>query len=499
MGRDERPILLRILENLCLRNFNGSVAPDFLSRDNASAFGSGLRLSEPIRRKYRCFNRGAGGDMQTQTQRTAEPRVTEPSREWRLSTRIAFRFIFSYFLLYIFPGAVGSLPSGNRIDDTYRQIWHAIVPWVGENLLHLQGDMREVANGSGDQLYDYILLLCLVVVATVATAVWSWIDRKQTNYDQLYQWLRLFVRITLAIAMISYGANKIFRQQFPDPPLFRFVDYYGNSSPMGLLWTFMGMSRAYSLFAGIAEMVGGLLLIVPRFTTLGSLVTFAVMSNVWMLNFCYDVPRKIYSTHLVLMSLFLLLPDVRRLLDFFIFNRKTEPSPEVPLMNDKQLNQWALYLQLGIGAAALVFCLNQAHGNAVKAAAHLPPSIRGIWSVDEFTVDGAARPPLVTDNDRWLRVIFDDPDIFYVQGMDSRMGDLDMSIDQARRTFTLTTPADPNWRATFRWEDPGPDHIVLDGNFNGQHVTASLSRMDTLHFLLLNRGFHMISQTMVKR
>ncbi len=124
---------------------------------------------------------------------------------------------------------------------------------------------------------------------------------------------------------------------------------------MGLLWTFMGMSRAYSTFAGIAEMAGGLLLIVPRFTTLGSLVTFGVMSNVLMLNFCYDVPRKIYSVHLVLMSLFLLLPDVRRLLDFFLRNRRTEPTPDVPLLKDPQLNRWALLFgQFGIGAVALV-------------------------------------------------------------------------------------------------------------------------------------------------
>jgi uncharacterized membrane protein YphA (DoxX/SURF4 family) len=437
--------------------------------------------------------------MEPQMARAAGPRVTEHGGDWRLSTRIAFRFVFSYFLLYIFPGAVGSLGADMPNNDAYRRMWHAIVPWVGQNLLHLQGDMTEVANGSGDQLYDYILLLCLVVVAAIATAIWSWVDRKKTNYEQLYQWLRLFVRMTLAVAMISYGANKLFRMQFAPPPLYRFVDYYGNSSPMGLLWTFMGMSRAYSLFAGIAEMAGGLLLIVPQFTTLGSLVTLGVMSNVLMLNFCYDVPRKIYATHLVLMSLFLLLPDVRRLLNFFILDRKTEPVAVVPLLKDKQLNQWALYLQFGIGVAALVVCLNQAHRDAVKFATHLPPSIRGIWSVDEFTFGGTVRPALVTDPDRWLRVIFDDPDILYVQGMDSRIGSFPLRIDQARRTFTVTNSLDPEWKGTFTYEDPEPDRLVLDGTINGQHLTASLSRMDLSHFLLLNRGLHMITQAQVKR
>lgn len=100
--------------------------------------------------------------------------------------------------------------------------------------------MREVANGNGDQLYDYILLLCLAVVAAIATAIWSWVDRKRTNYGQLYQWLRLFARITL-VAMISYGANKLFREQFPNPPciaLWTTVDVYGHVAGLqgGMRW-----------------------------------------------------------------------------------------------------------------------------------------------------------------------------------------------------------------------------------------------------------------------
>ncbi len=119
--------------------------------------------------------------MEPQMQREAEPRATAEGSSWRSSTRIAFRFVFSYFILYIFPGAVGALGSGMPNNDAYRRMWHVIVPWVGENLLHLHGDMTEVANGSGDQLYDYILLLCLFVVAIIATAVWSWIDRKRNQ------------------------------------------------------------------------------------------------------------------------------------------------------------------------------------------------------------------------------------------------------------------------------------------------------------------------------
>jgi hypothetical protein len=268
---------------------------------------------------------------------------------------------------------------------------------------------------------------------------------------------------------------------------------------MGLLWTFMGMSRAYSLFAGIAEMAGGLLLIVPRFTTLGALVTFGVMSNVLMLNFCYDVPRKIYSTHLVLMALFLLLPDVRRLIDFFIRNRRTEPSPTTPLLKDEQLNRWVLLFQLGIGAVALVYCLIQAHGDAIKNSTYLPAPIRGIWSVDEFVLDGTLQPPLPTDTGRWQRVILDTPDDFSFQHMDSQIDTVSLQFDPARRTLTLTSSSDPRWKASFTYEDPEPERMVLYGDLNGSHVKMNLHRTDMDQFLLLNRGFHMINQTVENR
>ncbi len=437
--------------------------------------------------------------MKPQMQREAAPLLTYEDKSWRLSTRVAFRFVFSYFLLYIFPGAVGALGADMPHNDAYRRMWHAIVPWVGENLLHLHGDMTEVANGSGDQLYDYILLLCLFVVAIVATAVWSWIDRKRKNYEQLYAWLRVFVRLTLAVAMISYGANKLYRMQFPEPPLYRFVDYYGNSAPMGLLWAFMGMSRAYSLFAGIAEMVGGLLLIVPRFTTLGSLVTFGVMSNVLMLNFCYDVPRKIYSVHLVLMSLFLLLPDAQRLLDFFLRNRRVEPAPTVPLLRDPQLNRWALWGQFGIGVVALAVCLNQASIDAIKNNTYLPAPIRGIWIVDDFVLDGVPQPPLLSNSDRWQRVILDTPDTFYFQGMDSNFGNFTMQLDPTSKNIHLTVPAQPSWAATFSYEEPDPDRLVLNGNLNGKPLNMTLHRTDMAQFLLLNRGVHLVNQAANKR
>ena len=50
----------------------------------------------------------------------------------------------------------------------------------------------------------------------------------------------------------------------------------------------------------------------------------AGLTNVVMLNFCYDVPVKLNSTYYLAIAIVLALPDVRRILDVFVF---AAPSP----------------------------------------------------------------------------------------------------------------------------------------------------------------------------
>jgi hypothetical protein len=72
---------------------------------------------------------------------------------------------------------------------------------------------------------------------------------------------------------------------------------------MGLAWAFLGFSKGYILFMGLAEICAGLLLF-RRTMTFGAIITLMTAMNVMAVNYFYDVPVKILSTHLVLMTLF---------------------------------------------------------------------------------------------------------------------------------------------------------------------------------------------------
>jgi len=67
--------------------------------------------------------------------------------------------------------------------------------------------------------------------------------------------------------------------------------------------TFMGASTPYNVFTGASEMLAGVLLFFPTTTLLGALLAMAVMTQVVALNFCYDVPVKLFSTHLLAESI----------------------------------------------------------------------------------------------------------------------------------------------------------------------------------------------------
>ncbi len=160
---------------------------------------------------------------------------------------------------------------------------------------------------------------------------WMLLDRGRGKDVRLHAWLRVILRFYLAAAMLVYGGGKLIPDQFPAPPPDTLVRPVGDLLPVELLWTFMGASSAYTIFTGVAEMVGGLLLTARRTTLLGALICAGVLGNVFMLNVAYDVPVKILSFHLMAMSVFLVAPDLSRLANLLLLNRPAQPATLRPL------------------------------------------------------------------------------------------------------------------------------------------------------------------------
>lgn len=412
----------------------------------------------------------------------------QPQQRWHPLTRTTFRFVFVYLLLYNLPFPFNVFPYVSKVGELYDSIWTWTVPRLARAVLN-----REVAttfNGSGDRAYDYLLVACLLLIALVITVIWTFFDRKRLSYPTLHRWLNLYVRFCLGTAMIGYGAFKVISSQFPPPSLDRLMQSYGDSSPMGLLWTFMGASEPYTMFVGFAEMISGILLFPRKTSTLGALMSIGVMSNVVALNFSYDVPVKLYSSHLLAMAIFVLLPDAGRLANLFVLNRPTESIPRQPLFRRTVLQRGALVVASLFLIAVVGTSLYQSYDQRQRIVSQRAP-LYGVWEVEEFNVGQSTS---TTPAQPWRRVIFDAPYRIAVQtgaGLQERFGS---QWDQEKRTLTLRKREDPGWNTVLTYEQVSPEEIKLAGALNGSAVTAKLRRSEERKFLLTDRGFHWINE-----
>jgi hypothetical protein len=406
----------------------------------------------------------------------APPAITSAPAPWPGLQRILFRFVFCYLALYAIP----------------IKPWSALIPWIAIHIFHLSGQATTYfVTGSGDTTLAYIENLFFAVTAAFATIVWTLIDRKRPDYRVLHSWLRLFIRYTLAGVMFSYGFAKIVPIQFQPPRLDALIEPYGDFSPMGVLWRFMGVSAAYTVFAGAAETAGGALLLFRRTTALGALVCFAVLANVVALNFCYDVPVKLYSSNLLLMSLFLLAPDLPRLFKLFVLNRPVPPVDlSAPAFQRRPLQVAAIALKcLVIGALLVGHTISGWQTYQQIYVYRQRPPLYGLYDVEQFTRNGRDAPPLATDADRWKKVIFDNFSTASFRMMDDSSTHFGAIYGPARNSVTLSPGG-----YQFTYSRPDPDHVLLEGSAGSDRLSVRLRRVDTSKFRLLSRGFHWINE-----
>ena len=139
-----------------------------------------------------------------------------------------------------------------------------------------------------------------MVLAAIGAVVWTVIDtrRQRSAYPRLAAAMMVVLRYYLAAVhdlvrgregaaaavptAVGRPLRRGDRRHVPDGPS---VDIHGHSGP-------------YTFIAGLAEIVGAVLLLWRRTTLIGALLLAGVLVNIVLLNFCYDVPVKLFSVEL---------------------------------------------------------------------------------------------------------------------------------------------------------------------------------------------------------
>ncbi len=417
--------------------------------------------------------------------------------EWTLVERLIFRFCFIYFALFSLTTKIagGLLLLPDRSISGLGILWplRQVTFWVGAHIFAISETLQYTGN-SWDTDFYWVQAAWVLAVSIAATGLWCALDRRRHNYVMLHEWMRIFLRLAIASQMFEYGIAKVIPVQFPTPSLITLVTPVGGVSIQGLLWTFIGASPLYQILTGVVEVTGGLLLLVGRTTLLGAFITLAAMLQIFAFNVLYDVGVKLVSFHLILMTLFLLAPQFPRLRDFFLRNRPAAASDRPQIFATRRTRRIAVAAQLIFGLYMLGVYTNVTRIYWYQGGGGSPRSpLYGIWDVEELSVDGQVRAPVLNDYDRrWRRVIFDEPASMVFQRTDDSFSRYGVSIDLNRNVLVLSKGESRSWNSSFIFQRGGDDRLVLEGDMDDYSIRMELRRLEPDTFQLLNSHFRWV-------
>jgi hypothetical protein len=267
------------------------------------------------------------------------------SPAWTLWRRFLFNFGTVYFVLYFLLLGQALLPASFKFwlaDIFSRALLHTSIQPAGPT-------------GAGDTAQDWTLVLLGLLASLLLGSFWTASLRRGPSVRHLSA-LSVGLRAALIVWLLQYGLAKFNFSQFGLLAPAQLSQSYGESSPMGLLWRFMAASPGYQLVAGVAEVLPALLLLHRRTVTLGALIAVVTLTNVFALNMFYDVPVKLFSFHLLLAAMVLIVFDHARL--WALLRGQEVPAQTWPRRSP--LFGWAGWLATALCVGYLA--LTTAHG-----------------------------------------------------------------------------------------------------------------------------------------
>jgi hypothetical protein len=436
--------------------------------------------------------------------------VTDSAR-WTLGTRLAFRFAFCYFMTYALCSGIytvwETIPwAGGYIEGCLAWPFLQAAQLLSLHVFHLHGIGTALGDNSnsGDTILNWITIGVMLALALVATLLWSALDRRRTSYPTLFGWFRFVLRLTLGVSMLSYGLDKVFLSQMPPPSLAVLNEPVGSTSPMMLLWTTIGLNPGYQIICGMAEVIAGLLILYRRTALLGAIVTAFVISNVVLYDAFFDVPVKIYATHLLLMALVVVTPDVRSLYAYFWLHQPTPPTdPWVPPTTRRGTRTAILIVEIAVVAMALGYgSYSEARDRLkFKSETRNTATFTGQWHIESARLAGKPTPLRTFDGLTITDLYISPSGGLNVRASNGTLLDGDVRFNPAVHTVKLDMGL-VDHPILYTLQQPDASHLALTPIGTDTQTASALTLVRIplpTHYPLLDRGPRLVINRMVLR
>ncbi|MEO1032119.1 MAG: hypothetical protein AAFX55_11975 [Bacteroidota bacterium] len=451
---------------------------------------------------------------------------SNPSMPWKRYKKIAFRFVFIFFMLFIIfvDWSVNPILSQLYYYGPLSTVLDGVISWIGKDLFHIPYTIISPYDGEhNDRTYVYLLYFAIVVVAVLGAMVWSLLDRKRQNYNIAYYWLTTIIRYYLAFTMFLFALYKFFKLQFPDLGYYTLTEQVGDMSPMHLAWAFFGYSYQYNVFMGIAESAS-LLLLFRKTTTLGAIITMGALANVIAVNYSYDVHAKMYPTALFIMAFFLFLKDAKRITRFFFSGQAISlQAIKAPVFKKRWMRISKLVLKTLIIGYYLIAAVkdNIDYKKLTEESLQSKSEYSGLYDIESFVVN---KDTLSLENPlRWHRLIVGDNILEAVRFKEDSVAFINIHVDnkelivygnlvdlaeKTQEVYNEKGLSDDTWIkmdsilitqqkiSRFHIETSDAMTLKLNGRVKNDSIYISAKRrpLNLNDFRLMKRRFHWINE-----
>ncbi len=437
---------------------------------------------------------GAGAAAVAFAASDAPTMATAPStslREHAWPVALVWRCASIYSLLFCLPFPVNLLPWTQAWAARWVSGEQALVAWLAERVLGIVPTLPTV--GGGDTMFDWLRAMFAAVAALALGGLWHLLRRRRRPGARLRDVARTYLRYFVAGTLLGYGANKAIPLQFGQLDADLLSTPLGQLEPTSMLWTFMASSPVYTSFVGCIEVIAGLMLLWRNTSLLGALLALGILANVTMLGFCFDVPHKLLSLHLLAFALLLCARDAHRLLELFLHNRAVAPAVLWPWWRTAWLRRPLKLVKIAFVGWLLFSNVRDDFDQWQARNAALPP-LAGVYAIETLSLAGA-EVPAFTSPQRWVRLYVRRDGSTVVTATDGTRLRYRGEVDQDAKVLHLRPePGSGAPAAELRFAQPDAGHVDFDGSIGGAPLRLSCRRLEVEGFALARRAFEWVER-----
>lgn len=282
----------------------------------------------------------------------------------------------------------------------------------------------------------------------------------------------------MAFALFNYAFVKFFGLQFGEPSPDMVMKPVATLDTHSLFWIFMSASKSYKIITGCAEVITGMFLLFMRTATLGALLSIGLLINLLALNIAYDTLVKVFIINLILVASLLLVPDIEKLVNFFLL-KKTSSLTHLPILFPKfNYSSIRLVLKFSLIAFVVFTYIRQGTEYRSKFFRSYYTDIDGVYEVKDFYINGQYTLPLISDSIRWKNMIISRFNRLAVQFMNDSLAYYNIKVDSTQRLLTLTVWNDSSYKSSLHYNSGKNGIFQFNGVYRHDSIDFTSRKID---------------------